>query len=99
MIVVDLQGDFTTWKNGTLAVTGTDEAYVKKVAEATALFKKEGVAIYGTQDWHPANHISFAVNHVGKKPFEVIQVNGQDPGAVAVALRPGDRWRQGAPRQ
>ena len=77
VIVVDLQGDFTTWKNGTLAVNGADEAYVKKVAEATALFKKEGFAIYGTQDWHPALHISFAINHVGKKPFEVIQVNGK----------------------
>ena len=77
VIVVDLQGDFTTWKNGTLAVNGADEAYVKKVADATALFKKEGFAVYGTQDWHPANHISFAVNHAGKKPFEVIQVDGR----------------------
>jgi nicotinamidase/pyrazinamidase len=77
VIVVDMQGDFTTWKNGTLAVNGADEAYVKKVADATALFKKEGFAIYGTQDWHPANHISFAMNHAGKKPFEVIQVDGR----------------------
>jgi nicotinamidase/pyrazinamidase len=77
VIVVDMQGDFTMWKNGTLAVNGADEAYVKKVADATALFKKEGFAIYGTQDWHPANHISFAVNHPGKKPFEVIQVEGR----------------------
>ena len=29
VIVVDMQGDFTTWKNGTLAVNGADEAYVK----------------------------------------------------------------------
>jgi nicotinamidase/pyrazinamidase len=77
VIVVDMQGDFTTWKNGSLAVNGADEAYVKKVADATALFKKEGFAIYGTQDWHPANHISFAMNHAGKKPFEVIQVDGR----------------------
>jgi nicotinamidase/pyrazinamidase len=77
VIVVDMQGDFTTWKNGTLAVNGADEAYVKKVAEAAALFKKEGFAIYGTQDWHPANHISFAANHAGKKPFEVIQIEGR----------------------
>ena len=77
VIVVDMQGDFTTWKNGTLAVNGADEAYVKKVADATALFKNEGFAIYGTQDWHPTNHISFAMNHAGKKPFEVIQVDGR----------------------
>jgi nicotinamidase/pyrazinamidase len=77
VIVVDMQGDFTTWKKGTLAVNGADEAYVKKVAEATVLFKKEGFIIYGTQDWHPANHVSFAVNHSGKKPFEVIQIEGR----------------------
>jgi nicotinamidase/pyrazinamidase len=35
--------------------------------------KKEGFVIYGTQDWHPANHVSFAVNHPGKKPFEAVQ--------------------------
>lgn len=77
VIVVDMQGDFTTWKNGTLAVNGADEAYVKKVADAAAFFKKEGFVIYGTQDWHPANHISFAANHPGKKPFEVIQIEGR----------------------
>jgi hypothetical protein len=31
VIVVGLQGDFTTWRKGTLAVNGADEAYVKKV--------------------------------------------------------------------
>ena len=77
VIVVDMQCDFTTWKNGTLAVNGADEAYVKKVAEATALLKKEGFPIYGTQDWHPSDHISFAVNHAGKKPFEAIQLDGR----------------------
>ena len=25
-----------------------------------------------TQDWHPANHASFAANHVGRAPFETI---------------------------
>ncbi|MCX5812358.1 MAG: bifunctional nicotinamidase/pyrazinamidase [Proteobacteria bacterium] len=77
VIVVDMQGDFTTWKKGTLAVNGADEAYVKKVGDTTTLLKKNGFAIYGTQDWHPADHISFAINHAGKKPFEVIQVDGR----------------------
>ncbi|MBW2023459.1 MAG: amidase, partial [Deltaproteobacteria bacterium] len=31
VIVVDVQGDFTTWKKGSLAVPGTDEAFVKSV--------------------------------------------------------------------
>jgi nicotinamidase/pyrazinamidase len=77
VVVVDVQGDFTTWKKGTLAVNGADEAYVKKVADATTLIKREGFAIYGTQDWHPSSHISFASNHPGRKPFEVIQVDGR----------------------
>ncbi len=77
VIVVDMQGDFTTWKKGTLAVNGADEAYVKKVADATALLKEKGFVLYGTQDWHPRNHISFASNHPGNKPFEAIQVNGK----------------------
>jgi len=77
VIVVDMQGDFTAWKNGTLAVNGADKAYIRRVADATALFKKDGFVIYGTQDWHPSNHVSFASNHSGKKPFEVIQVDGR----------------------
>ena len=28
-----------------------------------------------TQDWHPANHMSFAANHADKKPFDSIQLN------------------------
>jgi nicotinamidase/pyrazinamidase len=27
-----------------------------------------------TQDWHPANHTSFATSHPGKKPFESIEL-------------------------
>jgi len=27
-----------------------------------------------TQDWHPQDHISFAVNHLGKNPFDVIDL-------------------------
>jgi nicotinamidase/pyrazinamidase len=27
-----------------------------------------------TQDWHPANHTSFATSHPGKRPFETIEL-------------------------
>ncbi len=77
VIVTDIQGDFTTWKKGTLAIEGTDEGYVKKVAETTSLLAKAGFIIYGTQDWHPKTHISFASNHPGRKPFETIQIDGR----------------------
>jgi len=77
VIVVDVQGDFTTAKKGTLAVPDTDEKFLKKVSDATVKLKKQGIVIYGTQDWHPADHISFATNHPGKKPFEAVQIDGR----------------------
>jgi len=77
VIVVDMQGDFTTWKNGSLAVAETDEAFVKKVANATKELAGKGLPIFATQDWHPANHVSFFTNHSGKNPLEVIKINGR----------------------
>jgi nicotinamidase/pyrazinamidase len=78
VIVVDVQGDFTKFKNGSLAVEGTDEAYVKSVEENTKKLKTDGVPIYATQDWHPANHISFFTSHEAKKAFDVIKLHGKD---------------------
>lgn len=77
VIVVDVQGDFTKLKNGSLAVNGTDQAFVDKVRKATEDLKKKGYLIFATQDWHPKDHISFYTNHPGKKPFEVIKINGR----------------------
>jgi len=78
VIVVDVQGDFTKLKNGSLAVEGTDAAYVKMVADTTKELKAAGYPIYATQDWHPANHASFFTNHDGKKPFDLIKLHGKD---------------------
>lgn len=78
VIVVDFQADFTKLKNGSLAVDGTDEAFVRSVEENTRRLKEAGFPIFGTLDWHPANHISFYTSHPGKKPFEVIKIRGKD---------------------
>ena len=78
VIVVDVQGDFAKIKNGSLAVEGTDEAYVKTVEENTKKLKEAGFPIYATQDWHPANHVSFFINHQGKKAFDVIKLHGKN---------------------
>jgi nicotinamidase/pyrazinamidase len=78
VIVVDFQADFTKFKNGSLAVEGTDETYVKSVEENTKLLKAAGFRIFGTLDWHPANHISFFTSHKGKRAFEVIKIRGKD---------------------
>jgi nicotinamidase/pyrazinamidase len=29
---------------------------------------------YATQDWHPANHASFASNHPGRQPYDTIEL-------------------------
>ncbi len=77
VMVVDMQGDFTTWKNGSLAVAGTDQAFVEKVVNATKELAGKGLLVFGCQDWHPVDHVSFYTNHSGKKPFEAIKVNGR----------------------
>lgn len=77
VIVVDVQGDFTTAKKGSLAVNGTDEAFLNKVKQATENLKKKGLPIFATQDWHPKDHVSFYTNHEGKKAFETITIDGR----------------------
>ena len=78
VIVVDIQGDFTKLKNGSLAVEGTDEAYMKAVVDNTKRLKEAGHPIFATQDWHPKNHASFFTNHKGKKAFDAIKLHGKD---------------------
>jgi nicotinamidase/pyrazinamidase len=77
VIVVDVQGDFTKLKNGSLACMDTDKAYVDQVEAATRALSQKGYLIFATQDWHPADHMSFASNHPGKKPFEAIKIDGR----------------------
>jgi nicotinamidase/pyrazinamidase len=77
VIVVDLQGDFTVLKKGALAVEGTDRAYVEQVRQATESLRRKGHPVFATQDWHPADHVSFYTSHAGRKPFEVIEAAGR----------------------
>ncbi len=78
VIVVDFQADFTQFRNGSLAVEGSDEAFVKLAEENTRKLKGAGFPVFGTLDWHPADHISFFTSHRGKMAFEVIKVRGKD---------------------
>lgn len=77
VIVVDMQGDFTKWKQGNLAVPGSDEGYVRRVEAATRQFKELGALIFATQDWHASDHVSFASSHQGKRPLETIMIDGE----------------------
>ncbi len=69
LIIVDLQNDFLP--DGALAVPHGDEV-VPLANELQPHFE----LVVATQDWHPADHGSFAANHPGKKPGDRIMLNG-----------------------
>jgi nicotinamidase/pyrazinamidase len=71
LIIVDLQNDFMP--GGALAVAAGDET----VPLANQLMARYPIVV-ATQDWHPAEHASFAANHPGRQPFELIEVDGLD---------------------
>lgn len=67
LIVIDVQNDFCP--GGALAVAGGDEI----VEGINALMGEFQVKVL-TQDWHPADHGSFAASHKGKAPFETVEM-------------------------
>jgi nicotinamidase/pyrazinamidase len=67
LIVIDIQNDFCP--DGALAVTGGD-AIIPQVNALMAEF----ACVVLTQDWHPADHSSFAANHPGAEAFSMIQM-------------------------
>lgn len=75
VIVVDIQGDFTECKAGSLAVKGTDDAYLEQVDIETRRLKALGYPLFATQDWHPASHISFYSNHKNAGVFDIIKID------------------------
>jgi nicotinamidase/pyrazinamidase len=97
LILVDIQNDFVP--GGALAVPEGDQIIplVNKLQSSFDL-------VVATQDWHPANHGSFAANHPGRKPAELIELNGlpqilwpvhcvqNSPGANFVPGLEKDRW-------
>ncbi len=66
LIVVDVQNDFLP--GGALAVAGGDEI----VSGINRLMPRFDDVIL-TADWHPQNHISFAVNHVGASVGDTVE--------------------------
>lgn len=74
VLVVDIQGDFTQAHDGSLAVAGTDAPWLGRVAHAAARLRDWGYPLVATQDWHPADHISFYTNSPGKAPFDLLEL-------------------------
>lgn len=67
LLVIDVQNDFCP--GGALAVTEGDVI----VPRINALMEEFAVIIL-TQDWHPADHLSFATNHPGADPYSLIEM-------------------------
>ena len=69
LVLVDIQNDFLP--GGALAVPGGD-----KIVPVANRLQAAFPLVVATQDWHPANHGSFAANHPGKAVFEQFSLNG-----------------------
>jgi nicotinamidase/pyrazinamidase len=67
-IAIDVQNDFCP--GGALAVERGHEV----VAHVNRLMPRFGVRVL-TQDWHPADHRSFAASHAGAAPFSTTQMH------------------------
>jgi nicotinamidase/pyrazinamidase len=71
LIIVDAQNDFMP--GGTLEVREGDRI-IPVINRIILKFE----LVVATQDWHPAAHKSFAVNHSNRKEYELIDLNGID---------------------
>lgn len=67
LIVIDMQNDFCP--GGALAVAGGDEI----IGRINGLMGGFSTVVL-TQDWHPADHLSFADNHPGATPFSLTEM-------------------------
>ncbi len=69
LLIVDLQNDFMP--GGALPVPDGDAV----IPVANRLLQRFELVL-ATQDWHPADHASFATNHPERDPGEVIDLDG-----------------------
>jgi nicotinamidase/pyrazinamidase len=69
LLVVDIQNDFLP--GGALAVPEGDQ-----VIPVANRLQAQFDLVVATQDWHPPEHGSFAANHPGKHPGDIIELNG-----------------------
>ncbi|MFT4204488.1 MAG: bifunctional nicotinamidase/pyrazinamidase [Chitinophagaceae bacterium] len=69
LLIIDIQNDFLP--GGALAVNEGDT-----IIPTINALQSQYELVIATQDWHPANHKSFATQHPGKEVFETIELNG-----------------------
>ena len=68
LLIIDVQNDFCP--GGALAVADGN-AVVPVINDLQSCFAH----VIMTQDWHPADHTSFASSHEDKRPFESIELD------------------------
>lgn len=71
LVLIDIQYDFMP--GGALAVPDGN-----KIIPLANSLQQHFDLVVATQDWHPANHKSFASMHEGRKQFEQIELQGLD---------------------
>ncbi len=69
LIIVDVQRDFLP--GGALPVPAGDT-----ILPLLNRLQRHYPLVALTQDWHPPGHLSFAANHPGRRPLEVVQLDG-----------------------
>jgi nicotinamidase/pyrazinamidase len=69
LVLVDIQNDFIP--GGALPVPEGDE-----IIPLVNRLQPHFDLVIATRDWHPAEHGSFAANHPGRRPGELIDLNG-----------------------
>ena len=67
LIVIDMQNDFCP--GGALAVAEGDT-----IVPGINALMEEFRAVVLTQDWHPADHLSFASQHEGAAPMSMTEM-------------------------
>ena len=91
LLVIDVQNDFCP--GGALAVADGDA-----VVESANRLMPEYDLVVATQDWHPADHCSFASQHPGAALYDNVCVGGIEQtlwpdhcvqGSAGAALHPG----------
>lgn len=71
LTIIDVQNDFCP--GGALAVPEGDQ-----IVEVINRLMPRFDLVVATQDWHPANHGSFAASHPGRSPGDRIELAGRE---------------------
>ena len=71
LLIVDVQYDFCP--GGVMAIKDGDKI-IPVINKLQPMFD----LVLATLDWHPVDHVTFASQHPGKRPYDLVEVNGVD---------------------